>query len=142
MISMSDSVKHATGAAVFACRTPNALGHFVPLGRMIGLPISLKDHGFADRVTRTGWKFFISAGLFMTDQTVNLGLITKIKRHVLKSIAGMTGGAARITAVQADAKIIDGQSSLANTFFRGGIRIQPGPVDGFVKLCSRFRMAG
>ena len=126
------------GSTIFTGGTADTLGHLVPFGRKVFFLIPFKYHGRFDGIARTGRKLFVGAGLFMADQAVDLGLVAEVERHVLETISGMTASAARIAAMQRNTKIVDGQSGLADPIFRGNIRVQPGPVDGLLKLHRRL----
>ena len=82
--------KKVAGPAILSVRPPHALSDFVPVGRVVSFTIALKDHCFWGRVAATGWKFFISTGLFMANQAVDLGLVREVKIIALPTIAGVT----------------------------------------------------
>jgi hypothetical protein len=75
--------------AVFTPGQTNALGYFVPLRRMVCFFVSFKYFGFLNRMTGSGWEFFVGAGGFVADKAVHLGLIGKIKAFIFPTVSCM-----------------------------------------------------
>lgn len=88
--AVTPATEKVTDPAILSGRAPHALSNFVPVGRVVSFTIALKDHCFWGRVAATGWKFFISTGLFMANQAVDLGLVREVKIIALPTIAGVT----------------------------------------------------
>jgi hypothetical protein len=122
------------GSAIFSGGPPHALCDFVPVGRLVGFTITLKDDGLWGRVAGAGRKLLIGTGLFVTNQAIDPGLVSKVKIIVLPTITGVTGCATSLVAFDVDSEVVNGEPAFAQgpAFHRGGI--QPCPVDGLVKL--------
>ena len=88
--AISAASEEMAGPTVFTGRTADALGDLVPVRWMIGLFVTLEYFRFFDRVARPGGKLFIGSGLFVTDQTIDLGLIRKVKILVFPTVSRMT----------------------------------------------------
>ena len=123
--AVSAAAKEVAGPAVLARRPADALGNLIPVRRMVGFFIAFEDLGFLNRITGSGRKFFIGAGLFVTDQTVDLALIREIEIFAFPAIAGMTGCATSLVALDVHSEVVDGQSSLAQLFALFSCRIKP-----------------
>jgi hypothetical protein len=128
-------------AAIFAGGTTDALGNLVPIRRIIGFFVALKNGGFGNGVSGTSGKFFIGSGLLMADQAVDLGLVAEIEILVFPSITGMTRCATSLVAFDVNSEVVDGQPAFAEfrVALAGGIK--PGPVNGFVELQRGLVMA-
>jgi len=133
--------KKVAGAAVLPGGTMNTLGDSIVIGRKVCLPVSGKDFGFADWIPCAGGKLFIGPGLFMADKTIDFGLIRKVKVFSFPSISGMARCATSLVALNVNSEVVDRQPSFSKFFVPGRRRIHPGPVDGFMKLKRRLRMA-
>jgi hypothetical protein len=84
------TAEEVAGSTVFTAWPGNALGRFVPFGRMIGFLVAFEYRCFLDRVAGTGRKFFVRAGLFVTDEAVDFSRVGKIETPgVFPSVAGM-----------------------------------------------------
>mgnify|MGYP006312270019 CR=1 FL=1 len=135
------SVKVA-GTAVSAGRSRDALGNLVPIRWMIGFPVPLEYGRFFRWMTGPCWKFLIGSGAFMADKAINPGGIAEIKILATPSVACMTGRATSLVAFDVDSEIVDGEPAFTQLRRFFGRWILPGPVNGIVDLCRRFRMTG
>ena len=81
-----------TGAAIGARGTPDTLGHLVPVRRVVGFVVALKNGRLLDRIPRAGGKFFVGPGLFVADQAIHGRLVVEIEtaRRASRSRRGRT----------------------------------------------------
>ena len=140
--AVSAAAEEVAGPAISSRGTRHALGNFVPIGRVVSFAVALEDNSLRSRVACTGRKLFICIGLFVANQAIDPGLVCKVKIIVLPTITGMTGCATSLVAFDVHSEVVDGQTAFAEATALCCSGVEPGPVDGFVKLQSRFRMAG
>jgi hypothetical protein len=79
-----------TGSAILAGGSRHTLRHLVPIRWMVRFTVAFENHGFGSGVSGAGWKFFVGSGLFMADQTIDFGLIRKVKLFAPPTVTGMT----------------------------------------------------
>jgi hypothetical protein len=75
---------------------------------MVGLFVAFKYHGFGGGIAGTRREFFIGSGLFVTNQTIDAGLIREIKILAFPTITGVAGCATSLVAFDVNSEIVDG----------------------------------
>ena len=140
--AVTTAAEKMTGPAILAGGSAHTLCYFVPIRWMVRVTVAFEDLGFGHGVAAAGRKLFVGPGLFVADQAIDFSLIREVKLLVLPTVTGVTGCATSLVAFDIHSEVVDGQSAFAENlaFCRSGI--EPGPMDGFVKLGGCFRMAG
>ena len=98
--------KEMTGTAVFAGGAADTLGHLLPIRWIKGFVVTLENGGLRHRVPGAGRIFFVRAGLFMTDQAVDAGLVGEIEVAVFPAKTGVTGCATSLVALDVDSEVV------------------------------------
>ena len=90
--TISAAAAKVTCSTVFIFRISNILCNFYKIRPFISYFITFKKFFFffINRITCCCWKFFISACLIMTNQTIDLFTVGKIKIFVFPAITCMT----------------------------------------------------
>jgi hypothetical protein len=83
------AAEEVTCTTVFSGRPTHALGHLVPVWGIVSFFIAFKNCLLDHRVSGPNRKFFISTGLFVTNQTVDFCLIRKIETFTLPTVTCM-----------------------------------------------------
>ena len=110
------------------------MGDFVIVRRKICFIVSWEHFRFADRISRSGREFFVSAGLLVADKAVDFALIGKVEIFSFPSITGVTRCATSLVALDIDSEVVDRQPPFSQFLVFGGGRVHPGPVNGFMEL--------